>query len=67
MFSRYGTLVYETNWYQSTWGGISNVDYIFQSGQSDKVMPNGTYFFRLELDTQQDNSEVYTGMIQIQK
>ena len=67
VFNRHGALVYETKGYQNTWDGTANVNYIFQAGTTDNILPKGTYFFSLELDTQSQNSEIYTGMIQVEK
>ena len=67
IFNRYGALVYETRGYNNTWDGTANADYVFQAGESDGLLPSGTYFFRLELDVNNSKAEVYTGIIQIQK
>jgi gliding motility-associated-like protein len=67
VFNRYGVLVYETKNYDNTWGGESSVGYIFQTGKSDGVLPDGTYYYQLILDTGNTNSDNYRGIIQIEK
>jgi gliding motility-associated-like protein len=67
IFNRYGKLVYETKSYANTWGGKSSVGYIFKTGESDNILPDGTYYYQLILDIDGNNSENYNGIIQIEK
>ncbi len=41
IFNRYGNLVFESDDYDNTWDGRSSVN--------DKLMPDGTYFYILEI------------------
>lgn len=49
VFNRWGDLVYETNHYKNDWGGTYN----------GNPLPNGTYFYLLQMDTKGDAMQGY--------
>jgi gliding motility-associated-like protein len=55
IFNRYGNLVYENSSYENNWDGSSN-----QNGQ---LLPDGTYYYVLELD----NAEQKSGYVYINR
>lgn len=59
IFNRHGNKVYEARGYKNEWVGVSNTGF---SIGNDKRVPNGTYFYVLDLG---DGSPQIEGWIQI--
>jgi gliding motility-associated-like protein len=55
IFNRYGNRVYESEQYENDWDGTSS--------KNGKILPDGTYFYVLELD----GGERYNGYVQINR
>jgi gliding motility-associated-like protein len=55
IFNRYGNLVYENDQYENDWNGTSS--------KNGGELPDGTYFYVLELD----GGERYNGYVQINR
>ncbi|NAY92828.1 T9SS type B sorting domain-containing protein [Muricauda sp. JGD-17] len=55
IFDRYGNSVFQMDRYDSTWDGTG----------SNGELPKGTYFYILDLDANDDSTEVIKGWIQI--
>jgi gliding motility-associated-like protein len=55
IFNRYGNLVYENDQYENDWNGTSS--------KNEGELPDGTYFYVLELD----GGERYNGYVQINR
>ena len=65
VFNRWGNLVFEENGYTNTWDGTPNVDNGANRLMDNKMLPEGTYFYIIDLG---DNSfEPYTGYIQLKR
>jgi gliding motility-associated-like protein len=61
IFNRYGSLVYEASPYQNDWDGSSNVHGNFT--EADGKLPDGTYFYYLELGTSGNVKSGYVYLI----
>ncbi len=61
VFNRWETKVYETTQYNNDWTGTSNVQSFISSGNN---LPEGTYFYLLELD---DGRPPLTGFVFIKR
>ncbi len=56
ILNRWGNVVYEANNYDNTWNGKSNVGIKLGSGED---LPDGTYFYLLDLGVEQKNYKGY--------
>jgi len=65
VFNRWGNLVFEQKGYVTGWDGSSNVDNGANRLMDNKMLPEGTYFYIIDLG---DNSfEPYVGYVQIKR
>ena len=67
VFNRYGNLVYKKNGYNNDWDGSvsANTNSIIFNGNGSQPLPDGTYFYILDLGI--DGLEPYKGYLQINK
>ncbi len=67
IFNRYGTLVFEQRGYTNEFIGKSNVDNMARKAMGNGMLPNGTYFYVIDLGTNTVDKKVYNGYVQINK
>lgn len=65
LFNRWGNLVFEQKGYSTGWNGRSNVDNGVNRLIDNKQLPEGTYYYIIDLGT--PNSEPYVGYMQIKR
>jgi gliding motility-associated-like protein len=56
IYNRYGNVVYTNDGYQNDWDGTSNINGV--------PLPDGTYFYILELDAEVVSGYVYINRVQ---
>ena len=66
VFNRWGNLVFEQKGYYTGWKGVSNVDRGANVLLGDKQLPEGTYFYIINLG-EGVNIEPYVGYMQIKR
>ncbi|MEN9002811.1 MAG: HYR domain-containing protein, partial [Flavobacteriales bacterium] len=67
IFNRYGTLVFEQRGYTNQFIGKGNVDNIAKEVLGNGLLPDGTYFYVIDLGTNSVDKKLYNGYIQIRK
>jgi gliding motility-associated-like protein len=65
VFNRWGNLVMEAKGYSTGWNGSSNVDRGANRLMDNKMLPEGTYFYIIDLGT--NDFEPYVGYLQIKR
>ncbi len=67
IFNRYGTLVFEQRAYTNEFIGKSNVENFAKEILGNNLLPDGTYFYLIDLGTNTVDKKVYNGYLQIKK